>query len=536
MWFSFARKNRRNQPSRSRPNTFRPRLEALEDRCLLSAGALDPTFGNGGLVSGPLIGPIVLGGVSFFDSGAFAVVVQTDGKIVAGGGSSNTSRGTNWALERFNANGTLDSSFGTGGVVQTVIGAGQSTTLALALQSDGKIVAVGSAWHSSTVGELAVARYNSNGSLDTTFGSRGIVQIWTSNANYFANAVAIQADGKIDVAGGGFGLARFNANGSLDNTFGSRRNPGIVAAPAFAGPNGLAIQSNGEIIVVGSTGSAMAVARYTTTGQLDSSFGSSGTVTMAPAGSTAAAQRVLIQSNGDIVASGYSGAGTSTVATLARLTSTGQLDTTFGGSNTGFAINSSIMFGRSITQEPNGDLVAAGTAPPGANFGVAAFLPSGVPDTTFGTGGTTTADFAGGGVNVYGMAIQGDGKIVAAGDGWMLPDTNNSFFGLARFLPPDTKIGSFTGSSTGGYVTLTASNIMNSNPTTTISQVNFYLQNPDLSLTLLGTGTNNSGTWTFTFAESTAGLISGNMYTFVAQAVDSAGIFSDPVTVSLTVS
>ena len=75
---------------------------------------------------------------------------------------------------------------------------------------------------------------------------------------------------------------------------------------------------------------------------------------------------------------------------------------------------------------------------------------------------------------------------------------------------------------------------MNSNATTTISQVNFYLQNPDLSLTLLGTGTNNNGT--FTFAESAAGLISGNMYTFVAQAVDSAGTLSDPVTVSLTVS
>ena len=106
---------------------------------------------------------------------------------------------------------------------------------------------------------------------------------------------------------------------------------------------------------------------------------------------------------------------------------------------------------------------------------------------------------------------------------------------MARFLPPNTKIGSFTGSSAAGSVSLTASGIMNSNPTSTIIQVSFYLQNPDLSLTLLGSGTNNNGTWTFTFSESAYGLTSGTTYTFVAQAADNFGTLSDPATVSLQV-
>jgi len=463
--------------------------------------------------------------------------VQTDGKIVAGGETDNTSRGVISALERYNANGTLDSSFGSGGVVQTAVGAGASYIVSVALQSDGKILAVGSASHSSTVSELAVARYNSNGSLDTTFGSGGIVQIWTSTGSYGADAVAIQGDGKIDVAGGGFGLAQLNAYGSLDNTFGSRRNPGIIATPPFSGVSGLTIQSDGMILLVGSTASAMAVARYTTTGQLDSSFGSRGTVTMAPAGSTAAAHDAVVQSNGDIVVGGSIAGTPHASMTLARLTSTGQLDTTFGGLNTGFAIDSSIMSTQGIAQAANGDLVAAGTTPRkltgSVSFGVAAFLPSGLPDTTFGTGGTTTADFAGGGVNVSSMAIQGDGKIVAAGLGWMPPDTNNSFFALARFLPPDTKIGSFTASqlTAGSPVTLTASNIMNSNPTSYIAQVAFYYLDSNNNVVPLGTVTSTSTQASYSVSTSLA----PGIYTLYAVATDSNGVLSDPLAISFTV-
>src|ERR1700687_5062037 len=108
MWFLSARKAQRTSSARSRRGTFRPRLEALEDRCLLSAGALDPTFGSGGMVSG---GPIHF---------AQTMVIQPNGKIVVGGEYFNASNYAFWGLGRYNANGTLDTTFGNNGVVGLV--------------------------------------------------------------------------------------------------------------------------------------------------------------------------------------------------------------------------------------------------------------------------------------------------------------------------------------------------------------------------------------------------------------------------------
>ncbi len=338
-----------------------------------------------------------------------------------------------------------------------------------------------------------------------------------------------------------FAVARYNANGSLDTSFGSRRN-GLVITPQFGGnvsdeASALAIQPGGQIVLAGyttpqspsRTGALIAVARYTGAGSLDGSFGTGGIVTgLTPSGTTNAyAEGVVVQSSGAIVVAGGAHS-TSNVLTLARLTSAGQLDPTFGTS--GYAISNAQTHANTLAQDANGDLLAGGNTPPDNNghpdMAITAFLPGGTPDTTFGTAGTTTAIFTGANSAAYALAIQNDGKIVAAGNG-------NGTLALARFLPPDTKIGSFSGYSAAGNITLTASNILNSNPTSTINQVNFYLQNPDLSFTLLGTGTNNNGTWTFTFAEATYGLTAGNTYTFVAQAVDSKGALSDPVSVAL---
>jgi uncharacterized delta-60 repeat protein len=561
MWFLSARKTRRTPTARSPRETFRPRLEGLEDRCLMSAGALDPTFGSGGLVTGPSLG---------LGTSASSVLVQpADGKTVVAGYCQTGVGGGNvvFALERYNANGTLDTSFGTNGIVETAVGSGGSWITGLALQSDGKIVAVGSAALLSrrqNVPAFAVARYTPGGVLDSTFGSGGIVltNVGTQLASVPGltygpgpHAVAIDGSGKIDVAGVAatagvgdqFAVVRYNANGTLDKTFGPQRT-GIVVTPQFANQydeaTALAIEpADGKIILAGYTGtgtavSAMALARYTTTGQLDSSFGTSGIVMgLMPAGSTGASVNgVLVQSSGAIVAAGDSHSGTSYALTLTRVTSSGQLDTSFA--NAGFAMSSNMRHGRAIAQSANGDLLAAGTTQlePTLDFGVAAYLPaSGAPDTTFGTGGTTTADF-GGNDQAYALAIQNDGKIVAAGVG----GTSGAFV-LARFLPPDTKIGSFTAGpnpvTAGNGVTLTASNILNSNPTSTISQVAFYqdangdgILEPGID-TLLGYGTQTSpGVWTFSFSPSTSGT-----FTLFALATDNNGVLSDPVSVTLQV-
>jgi uncharacterized delta-60 repeat protein len=550
MWFLSTHKARRTASSRSARNTFRPSLETLEDRCLLSAGALDASFGSGGTVTGPI------------EQGTAVVVQLADGKIVVGG-DVPSGKSTNFALARCNTNGSLDSTFGPNhnGVVSSAVGKGHAAIAGLALQSNGAIVAVGAA-ASNTGQDFALARYTATGALDPSFGSGGIVLTavvapGAKFASEYASAVAIYPNtgtfsDKIYLAGvctnalayqRDFTVIRYNIDGSLDTTFGKG---GIVVTPDFGSgldyATALAIQpADGKIVLAGAVyGSrsgapnTMAVARYLPSGTLDTTFnpggilspGIAGIVTIAPAGtSNTWANGVLVQSsqNNTMVIAGYSSFG----LTLTRLASAGQLDTTFGGSGTGFALNSGMTYSGGIIQDPNGDFLITGTSTT-SNLAVAAYLPGGTPDVTFGTGGIATTSFSGG-AQGNAIAIQpSDGKIVAAG-------ASNGYIALARFLPPNTKIGSFTGSSASGSVTLTASNIMNSNPTSPTSQVSFYLQNPDLSLTLLGTGTNNSGTWTFSFAESAYGLTSGTTYTFVVQAADNFGVLSDPVTVSLQV-
>jgi uncharacterized delta-60 repeat protein len=566
MWFSFNRKNRRKQATRSRSNSFRPQLDALEDRCLMSAGALDPTFGSGGKATL----------ANFTD---LAMVVQPDNKIVAGG--YVTIPGTNnvgFALARLTANGSPDASFGSNGIVKTLVGAQNSYITGLALQSNGDIVAVGMATITTatkakgktvTNDTFAVARYTSTGSLDSTFGSNGIVTTAVCVAPSLldpgdtglpgAKAVAIQTDGKIVVAGGvntgtipnftgdnEFAIARYNVNGTLDTTFGSG---GIVLTPSFGNhqdeATSLTLQANGDILVAGATYNlsaqnvytpiAMAVARYLPTGQLDSSFGSGGIVTgVAPAGTTALANGVIVLGTGEIVMGGWSTSGTSYVATLACLTSTGQVKSNFG--NSGFAISSINAKAFGIAQGPNGDLMAPCLAYDAMNdLAVVAFQPSGAVDTTFGINGASTVNFSNNTSRGRNIALQSDGKIVVAGS--TVP--SGTTLALARFLPPDTKIGSFTATpnpvTAGSSVTLSASGILNANPSSTITQVAFYLDDGDGTLepgfdTLLGYGTNVNGVWSFSFIPTTSGT-----FTLFALATDSNGVASDPVTLTLQV-
>jgi uncharacterized delta-60 repeat protein len=561
MWFLPARRNRRDRLGAARIVKFRPRLEALEDRSLPSAGALDPTFGTGGLISGTN----VPGATQAY---ANAVVVQADGKIVSGGLItvnglySVTSTTTRFALERYNPDGTPDAGFGTNGVVQTVVGVGQSFITGLALQSDGKIVAVGYVQCSLQPvvdTAFAVTRYNANGSLDTTFGNHGIVltnvvPVTRNSTSGFpgverATTVAIQGDGKIDVGGfscpgdptdsSEFTLLRYNANGTLDKTFGSGKTAGIVVTPVF-GISGdtataLAIQPDGQILLAGyvgvSVGSSMAVARYTSVGKLDSTFGNNGIVSgLAPTGSTAGAAGIIIQ-NGDPVLVGTSRTGSTYNLVLARLTSTGRLDTTFGGSNTGFATDN-MAGGSGIVQSSNGDLlVSSAYRATTYDLGVAAFLPNGAPDLSFGTNGVATADFAGGAA-ANSLAVQGDGKIVAAGSTLPVGGDGYDDLALARFLPPNTKISAFTATQAGvaSPVAFTASNILDSNPTATIVQVAFYSVDSNNNTVLVGYGTQSNGVWTLS-----ATLTTGS-YTFFAVAQDSTGALSDPsATVTLQV-
>jgi uncharacterized delta-60 repeat protein len=182
-------------------------------------GDLDTTFDSDGKVTTAI-------GAS--DNEAYSVAIQSDGKIVAAGSSKNGSN-YDFALARYNTDGTLDTNFGTGGKVITAIGSSTDVAESVAIQSDGKIVAAGFSNNGSN-NDFALVRYNTNGTLDTTFDSDGKVTTAIGSANDAAYSVAIQSDGKIVAAGfsnngsnNDFALVRYNTNGSLDTSFGTGR-------------------------------------------------------------------------------------------------------------------------------------------------------------------------------------------------------------------------------------------------------------------------------------------------------------------------
>jgi uncharacterized delta-60 repeat protein len=553
-------------------------LEELDDRCLLSAGALDPTFGSGGIVT-TSVGPTTEW------AGAAAVAVYpsagtaNDGKIVAAGNApTGVHSGTlleGFAVARYQVNGTLDASFGAGGEVTTQIGSGSDRANDVAIQADGKIVAAGYGADSSRNSAFTEVRYNLNGSLDTTFGSgktAGIVQTHMSHGSIdYAEAIALQGDGKIVVAGqtdsttSQFALVRYNANGSLDTTFngsgkivshfsssasGNVRNAVDVAIyPSTSTANA------GKIVVVGQLHNAdgtysIVVLRYNPDGSPDGAFGGGmGYVLLNTASNPLpevgfeSLPHVAIQADDRLDLTFTNDGGATTEMSVARLQANGSLDTSFGAG--GIVNKQHQMWDKalSIAIQADGKIVAAGTEGESGStnetFVVARFNPTdGSLDGGFGVGGFQTAPVQI--QNSYGddMAIQPDGRIVTAGTQNVSSTSGYTdfAFSLARYLPSEPEIGSFTANpnpvKAGSSQTLTASNITDANANSTITQVTFYYSDSSGTKQILGYGTQTSpGVWTLTFAVN---LASGS-YTVYAQAEDSYGAFGDPLALTLIV-
>ncbi|QOZ66399.1 hypothetical protein WN72_08270 [Bradyrhizobium arachidis] len=253
----------------------------------LADGSLDPTFGNGGIVTTDF-------GTQFGQAEvATSVVVQSDGKIVVGGETGNGFEGS-FTLARYNDNGTLDASFGAGGKVVTDLASRGASVGQIQLQADGKILVAGGSYDGSRY-DFEVARYNTNGTLDTSFDGDGKVRTSLVSGDDRATGVVIQSDGKIIVAGWAliseqdaraaheFALARYNANGSLDTTFGDA---GVVLTEIGLWSEGMGVklQADGKIVIAGTTinveGTSrdFAVARYNPDGSLDPTFGGTDTL------------------------------------------------------------------------------------------------------------------------------------------------------------------------------------------------------------------------------------------------------------------
>jgi uncharacterized delta-60 repeat protein len=302
-------------------------LLAVPASAAAAAGDLDPSFGSGGLVTTDF------GGRGDFD---LAVALQPDGKIVAAGNSSALGVfSVSFALARYNSDGTPDASFGTGGTVLTSFGGRLSAASDVVVQPDGKVVAVGLA-----DGDFGVARYNPDGTLDATFGTGGLVKTDFGGCDQ-GQAVALQPDGKIVAVGlvcGAIGVARYNPDGSLDTAFGSGGKVITDASSSFDGAFDVLV-SGGKIVVGGGSGnypfgdSDFQLVRYNPDGSLDGSFGNSGIVTTDFGGSDTAFG-IALAAGGKVVATGATkGAEPSDVA-VARYSADGSLDSSFGSGGT----------------------------------------------------------------------------------------------------------------------------------------------------------------------------------------------------------
>ena len=246
---------------------------------------------------------------------AYGVAVQSDGKIVVAGTVADASS-SDFGVARYNTNGTLDNTFGSDGKVSTGFGATDGAN-AVALQSDGKIVAAGFTNSSGGDDDYALVRYNTNGTLDNSFSGDGKVIFGFGFGDDVASAVGIQTNGKIVIAGNAydgntidFGVARLNTNGSLDNTF-SGDGMTLTGFGADDIARAVAIQSDGKIIAAGDKhlgfgNYSVVMARYKTNGGLDNTFGSDGNgkVTTGVDGAGESAKAIAIQSNSKIVLAG----------------------------------------------------------------------------------------------------------------------------------------------------------------------------------------------------------------------------------------
>jgi uncharacterized delta-60 repeat protein len=406
-------------------------------------GDLDPAFGSGGKVTTDFSGR---------SSGANAIAVQSDGKILTAGSVLSAQGPPDIAVARYNADGSLDASFGTGGRVTTdFVGLAELAT-AIAVQPDGKILVAGAVSQMATSFDFALVRYNSNGSLDSTFGSGGKVTTDFNGGLDSATSIALQTDGKIVLAGfatagdAHTALARYNTNGALDTTFGDLSTGKVVTninnTRDFG--NALAIQSDGKIVVGGSTltpaGSFVmfALSRYTSGGSLDSTFGSGGKVTTQVVfgdGEDDTIFALAIQIDGRIIAAGQANFGQD--FGMVRYLANGALDTSFGTNGivtTDFNGTTDRALGMAL--QIDGKIVLAGaanlTTGSTGDFGLTRYNPNGSLDSTFGTGGKAVTDFAGNVDIARGVILQSDNRIVAAGSTINNPGTG--MFALARYL------------------------------------------------------------------------------------------------------
>lgn len=398
----------------------------------------DPSFGRGGIAT--------------FDApegqqDLEAIALQSDGRIVCVGGYD----ADDFIVVRYNADGSLDQSFGTAGCITTDFGGRKDRARAVGIQADGKIVVGGSA---NDGVDFALARYKPDGTLDDKFGASGKVLVdFGSNNLDMINDLVIHPDGRILAVGQStptpsryptspqtfFALARFDVDGDLDATFGTNGTQQTDFGPSADVIQAVALDSRGKILAAGYTGGvsgpmAMALARYDSHGELDESFGSAGKVTTDIGNLDEAAFDVIVQSDGRIVLAGNTTTHNGYHFALVRYQTNGDVDPGFGAAGvvtTDFGRANSGAVAVAIQYDER--IVAVGLTGNNA-FGLARYETNGSLDQRFGNGGKLIATIDGFSfAQPSSLAIQKDGRIAVGG---FARDSTGDRFALARFLAP----------------------------------------------------------------------------------------------------
>lgn len=386
------------------------------------AGQVDTSFAAGGTAVTPI-------GIS--EDYANAVAVQADGKVVVAGATQTTS-GTHFALVRYERDGSLDATFGQGGKVTTPVGTGgNAVAAAVAVQRDGKILVAGSSLQGTTGQDFAIARYNADGSLDAGFGTGGLVTIDFAGDTDRAWALVVQDDDRIvlggeanlgsSASGVDFALARLNANGTLDASFGTagKVTTAIKSASGTDIVRGLALQSVGgqaRIVAVGGEGDFLA-ARYTANGSLDAGWGANGRIAGLFGSNIGGARAVTTLAGGEVVIAGHVGHRFA----AAQLTAAGQLDNRFGGGSGTFehALVPNWNEATALVRQSDGKFVLGGWAYSGnssaGDFAALRLGADGTLDTDFGVQGVLIAPVAAGtkADEAMGTVLQADDRVPA---------------------------------------------------------------------------------------------------------------------------
>lgn len=392
----------------------------------LAAGQLDTTFNGTGKVQ-LAIGPF---------STIIDLAVQPDGKIIAIGTALFPGTFGDYLIVRLNPDGTPDTTFGGGdGVVSTVLGDYTDLAQSVAVLPDGKILVAGYVETELTY-LFGLVRYNTDGSIDTTFGDNGTVITPVNNEAYVWD-MAVQYDGSIVVVGNTatnvpiIAVLRYTENGALDTTFDE---DGIVTMSFQPGMDdratSVAVQNDGKIVIggfsavyyplhkyaAGGVDSSFAMARLTRDGKIDESFGNDGIVLTSLGGYDDKVFDIAIRENGKIIASGQStgtvGGNCTACVGIAQYDQSGNLDPGFD--TDGKVITNSARVARKMRLQPDGKPVMVST---GRSNDLAAVRtrPNGILDDLFGLSGLTTVDFGGADAGTA-ITLQTDGKVLIAGN------------------------------------------------------------------------------------------------------------------------